>query len=251
MSGHIKLIGGRFFDWIAAGKQVYTDTSPGPSASRRAGWPPRSTGAASATTGCCSPATSRGATTPASSPGCAAAAGDGELGRPGLPRQLRPRSTTDAAPRPATTEETRMTATIDRRADRHSSSKSLAEIPHPSLPKGTSIYGGTKVFPDYQAEDGRDLLHPRARHRPRVVGQLRRDPAGHPRAAQGLRVGDLLLRPRLDELPGHPRLPDHRRLRLPRRAEHQRPRSRPSSPRAARSTAAASASRCTAPARRT
>lgn len=27
MSGHIKLIGGRFFDWIAAGKQVYTDTS--------------------------------------------------------------------------------------------------------------------------------------------------------------------------------------------------------------------------------
>ena len=27
MSGHIKLIGGRFFDWIRAGKQVYTDTS--------------------------------------------------------------------------------------------------------------------------------------------------------------------------------------------------------------------------------
>jgi predicted TIM-barrel fold metal-dependent hydrolase len=27
MSGHIKLIGGRFFDWIAAGKKVYTDTS--------------------------------------------------------------------------------------------------------------------------------------------------------------------------------------------------------------------------------
>jgi uncharacterized protein len=27
MSGHIKLVGGRFFDWIAAGKQVYTDTS--------------------------------------------------------------------------------------------------------------------------------------------------------------------------------------------------------------------------------
>ena len=25
MSGHIKLIGGRFFDWISAGKQVYTD----------------------------------------------------------------------------------------------------------------------------------------------------------------------------------------------------------------------------------
>jgi predicted TIM-barrel fold metal-dependent hydrolase len=27
MSGHMKLIGGRFFDWIEAGKKVYTDTS--------------------------------------------------------------------------------------------------------------------------------------------------------------------------------------------------------------------------------
>ena len=27
MSGHMKLIGGRLFDWIAAGKKVYTDTS--------------------------------------------------------------------------------------------------------------------------------------------------------------------------------------------------------------------------------
>ncbi|RLV50560.1 amidohydrolase [Nocardioides mangrovicus] len=27
MSGHIKLIGGRFFDWVEAGKRVYTDTS--------------------------------------------------------------------------------------------------------------------------------------------------------------------------------------------------------------------------------
>ena len=25
MSGHIKLVGGRFFDWVSAGKQVYTD----------------------------------------------------------------------------------------------------------------------------------------------------------------------------------------------------------------------------------
>ena len=32
--------------------------------------------------------------------------------------------------------------------------KSRAEIPHPSLPKGTNIYGGTKIFPDYQAEEG-------------------------------------------------------------------------------------------------
>jgi predicted TIM-barrel fold metal-dependent hydrolase len=27
MSGHIKLIGHRFLDWVAAGKRVYTDTS--------------------------------------------------------------------------------------------------------------------------------------------------------------------------------------------------------------------------------
>ena len=27
MSGHIKLVGSRFFDWISAGKRVYTDTS--------------------------------------------------------------------------------------------------------------------------------------------------------------------------------------------------------------------------------
>ena len=27
VSGHIKLVGGRFFDWIAAGKKVYTDAS--------------------------------------------------------------------------------------------------------------------------------------------------------------------------------------------------------------------------------
>ena len=27
MSGHIKLISSRFFDWIEAGKQIYTDTS--------------------------------------------------------------------------------------------------------------------------------------------------------------------------------------------------------------------------------
>ena len=31
---------------------------------------------------------------------------------------------------------------------------SLAEIPHPALPKGSNIYGGTKIFPDYQAENG-------------------------------------------------------------------------------------------------
>ncbi|MFY0405460.1 MSMEG_0572/Sll0783 family nitrogen starvation response protein [Solicola sp. PLA-1-18] len=32
--------------------------------------------------------------------------------------------------------------------------KSLAEIPHPSLPEGSDLYGKTKLFPDYQAEEG-------------------------------------------------------------------------------------------------
>jgi uncharacterized repeat protein (TIGR04044 family) len=32
--------------------------------------------------------------------------------------------------------------------------KSLEEIPHPSLPKGSNIYGSTKIFPDYKAENG-------------------------------------------------------------------------------------------------
>ncbi|MBT0568083.1 MSMEG_0572/Sll0783 family nitrogen starvation response protein [Williamsia sp. CHRR-6] len=32
--------------------------------------------------------------------------------------------------------------------------KSLAEIPHPSLPKGSNIYGSTKLFPDFKAEAG-------------------------------------------------------------------------------------------------
>ena len=32
--------------------------------------------------------------------------------------------------------------------------KTLSEIPHPSLPAGSNIYGSTKVFPDYKAQDG-------------------------------------------------------------------------------------------------
>ena len=36
--------------------------------------------------------------------------------------------------------------------------QSLNEIPHPSLPEGSSIYGGTKVFPDYQAEPGQSYF---------------------------------------------------------------------------------------------
>ncbi len=36
--------------------------------------------------------------------------------------------------------------------------KSLGEIPHPSLPKGSNIYGSTKIFPDYQAEPGQSYF---------------------------------------------------------------------------------------------
>ncbi|HEX7659340.1 MAG TPA: MSMEG_0572/Sll0783 family nitrogen starvation response protein [Pseudonocardiaceae bacterium] len=32
--------------------------------------------------------------------------------------------------------------------------KSLSEIPHPSKTAGTNIYGATKVFPDFKAEQG-------------------------------------------------------------------------------------------------
>lgn len=35
---------------------------------------------------------------------------------------------------------------------------SLAEIPHPSLGAGANLYGSTKLFPDYQAEDGESYL---------------------------------------------------------------------------------------------
>ena len=36
--------------------------------------------------------------------------------------------------------------------------KSKAEIPHPSLPKGSNIYGSTKIFPDYQGEEGESFF---------------------------------------------------------------------------------------------
>lgn len=40
--------------------------------------------------------------------------------------------------------------------------QSVAEIPHPSQPPGTNLYGSTKIFPDYQAEEGESyftLIH--------------------------------------------------------------------------------------------
>ena len=36
--------------------------------------------------------------------------------------------------------------------------KSVAEIPHPSLPKGSNLYGSTKIFPDVQAKEGQSYL---------------------------------------------------------------------------------------------
>ena len=37
-------------------------------------------------------------------------------------------------------------------------SHSLNEIPHPSLPEGSILYGGSKLFPDYQAEEGQSYF---------------------------------------------------------------------------------------------
>jgi uncharacterized repeat protein (TIGR04044 family) len=36
--------------------------------------------------------------------------------------------------------------------------ESVAEVDHPVLPAGTNIYGSTKIFPDYQAEEGESYL---------------------------------------------------------------------------------------------
>jgi len=36
--------------------------------------------------------------------------------------------------------------------------ESIGEIPHPSLPAGSNLYGSTKIFPDYQANPGQSYL---------------------------------------------------------------------------------------------
>jgi uncharacterized repeat protein (TIGR04044 family) len=36
--------------------------------------------------------------------------------------------------------------------------ESLAEVPHPSLPAGSNLYGSTKIFPDYEAQPGESYL---------------------------------------------------------------------------------------------
>ena len=66
--------------------------------------------------------------------------------------------------------------------------KSVAEIPHPSQAKGTNLYGSTKIFPDYQASEGQTYLTLVHGIPHESLGQLRRRPAGHPGAAQGLRL---------------------------------------------------------------
>ncbi len=63
---------------------------------------------------------------------------------------------------------------------------SLAEIPPPVAAEGHQpLRLDEGVPPRLPGGGGRDLLHPRPRHPARVVGQLRRDPAGHPCPAQG------------------------------------------------------------------
>jgi uncharacterized repeat protein (TIGR04044 family) len=80
----------------------------------------------------------------------------GESARPRIPPHPSTRSTDDAKT-PAgrapgehlSGKDTPVTETLT-----ELEKKSLVEIPHPSLPTGSNLYGATKVFPDYQAEDG-------------------------------------------------------------------------------------------------
>ena len=150
----------------------------------------RSSGAASATTASSSPPTRPGATSPASTPGCAAAAGDGALADAffhqnfdalyGL-RSAPPDPTTHQHP-PEETPHVRV-----RRRDPGRDGEVQGGDPAPLQAKGTNLYGSTKLFPDYQASEGQawlTLVHGIPHE---SLGQLRRRPADDPRAAQGLR----------------------------------------------------------------
>ena len=120
---------------------------------------------------------------------------------------------------------------------------SLMEIPHPSKGTGESIYGATKVFPDYQAEPGETYLGMVHGIVARVVGELRRGAArrsaalkkGFDSALYFFGIGAL-------NCLADARLPDDRRRDLPRHAQREQHSSRASSTRAARSTRAGSAS---------
>ena len=127
---------------------------------------------------------------------------------------------------------------------------SLDEIPHPSLPEGTSIYGWTKVFPDYQAEDGETyftLVHGIAHESSvsfvAILQATRALRKGFESAIYFYGPGALnCLATRGFPTTGNSAFP----------GEHNINESlKTSSRRAARSTAAGSGSRCTARARRT
>ena len=128
--------------------------------------------------------------------------------------------------------------------------KSLGEIPHPSLPKGSNIYGGTKIFPDYKAEEGESyftLVHGIA-HESSVsfVAVLQATRA----LRKGFESAIYFYGPaRSTALP-------HAAFRPPvttasPASRTSTTRSRRSSPKAAPSSRAASVSRCTADAKRT
>ena len=101
--------------------------------------------------------------------------------------------------------------------------KSLEEIPHPSLGAGANLYGSTKLFPDYQAEEGESyltLIHGIA-HESSVafVAMLQ--------ATRALRKGyesvAYFYGPGSMNCMDTRGLPHHGRQRVPRRAQHQRP----------------------------
>ncbi|CAO5227804.1 MSMEG_0572/Sll0783 family nitrogen starvation response protein [Frankia sp. AgKG'84/4] len=60
--------------------------------------------------------------------------------------------------RPAQQEPGQQEPGQDERALTENERRSLAEIPHPSLAPGTSIYGSTKIFPDYHGDIGEAYL---------------------------------------------------------------------------------------------
>jgi len=58
-------------------------------------------------------------------------------------------TTTTTAPAPTAPPTTGTDAQIHANAQ-----TSIQEVPHPSLPGGTNLYGSTKIFPDYMANEG-------------------------------------------------------------------------------------------------
>ena len=128
---------------------------------------------------------------------------------------------------------------------------SLMEIPHPSKGVGESIYGTTKVFPDYQAEPGETYLgmvhgivHESSVSFVAVLLAIRAQKKGFDSALYFFGIGSLnCLATRGFPTIGNELFPGHAQREQPARALHRAT--------AARSTPAGSAWRCTAPVRRT